>query len=145
MENDIFSDAQKTKPSGIETIESAKDSETAEKPETIETIDKLKIISKKMTEALKEENMDKFADLLNEHWKLSKKLDKGCTNTIINQIFIACDDLIQGKMICGAGGGGFLQVILQDNVSKEDLSKRIQSVFQDSGIKVYNATIYEGD
>ena len=38
MENDIFSDAQKTKPSGIETIESAKDSETAEKPETIETI-----------------------------------------------------------------------------------------------------------
>ena len=114
-------------------------------PDTINIINEIKKISKKMTEALQEENLNKFAELLNEHWELSKKLDRGCTNTIINQIFIACDDLIAGKMICGAGGGGFLQVILKENVSKESLEKRIQEMFQDSGIKIYNATIYEGE
>ena len=36
--------------------------------------------------------------------ELSKKLDGGCTNTCIEQIFNTIDDLIEGKMICGAGG-----------------------------------------
>jgi len=110
-------------------------------PETIDTINKIKETSKEMTKVLQEENIDKFAELLNKHWELSRKIDKGCTNTIINQIFVACDDLIIGKMICGAGGGGFLQVILKENVSKEVLSKRINEVFQDSGIKVYDVTL----
>lgn len=114
-------------------------------PDTLETIHKIKKISKEMAEALLAENIEKFAELLNKHWTLSKKLDKGCSNTIIEQIFIACDDLISAKMICGAGGGGFLQVLLKENVSKKALEERIQEVFQDSGIKVYNVTIFEGE
>ncbi len=49
---------------------------------------------------------------------LSKKLDPGCSNTCIDNILYVCDDLIDGKMICGAGGGGFLQVLLKENISK---------------------------
>ena len=43
-------------------------------------------------------NIDNFAKLLNEHWELSKKLDVGCTNTCIDQIFLSVEDLIDGKM-----------------------------------------------
>lgn len=82
-------------------------------------------------------NIDNFADLLNQHWELSKKLDTGCTNTCIDQIFVSIDDLISGKMICGAGGGGFLQVVLKKGVSVEQLHNRLYEVFQDTGVDVW--------
>lgn len=112
-------------------------------PLTIDTIQKIKNKSIEMKQALNEENLDKFAKLLNEHWILSKTLDKGATNVCINQILKSCEDLIDGQMICGAGGGGFLQVVLKKDVSIKDLDNRINAVFQDSGIKVYKVTLFE--
>jgi fucokinase len=87
---------------------------------------------------LEKGNIDGFAKLLNEHWLVSQKIDKGSTNTCIDQIFMSIDDLICGKMICGAGGGGFLQVVLKKGVTKEQLDARIKDVFQDSGVEVWD-------
>jgi len=63
------------------------------------------------------------------------------TNTLIDQIFDSCDDLLAGKMICGAGGGGFLQVVLRSGVTKEELQARLKSVFSDTDIGVWDATL----
>ena len=57
---------------------------------------------------------NQIAKLLNEHWELSIQLDKGSTNTCIQQIFMACEDLIDGKFISGAGGGGYLACVVTD-------------------------------
>ena len=89
---------------------------------------------------LEQGNVDAFAKLLNQHWDASKKLDSGSTNTCIDQIFASCEDLIDGKFISGAGGGGFLQVILKKGVTKEELRVRLHHVFQDSGVDVWNST-----
>ena len=86
-------------------------------------------------------NVDAFSALLNEHWELSKKIDGGSTNTLIDQIFDSVDDLVDGRMICGAGGGGFLQVMLKKGISKEQLQARLKSVFQDTEINVWDCTI----
>ena len=86
-------------------------------------------------------NVDAFASLLNEHWELSKLIDSGSTNTLIDQIFDSVDDLIAGRMVCGAGGGGFLQVVLKRGVSREELQARLKSVFQDTEINVWDCTI----
>ncbi len=86
---------------------------------------------------LEKGNVDGFAQLLTEHWQESQRIDAGSTNTCIDQIFATIDDLIAGKMICGAGGGGFLQVILKKGVTREALSLRLRTVFQDSGVAVY--------
>jgi fucokinase len=110
---------------------------------TINTIEKIKNKAIEMKQALQKEDLEEYSKLLNEHWILSKILDEGCTNTCINQILKSCEDLIDGQMICGAGGGGFLQVILKKDVSIQDLENRINAVFQDSGIKVYKATLFE--
>lgn len=110
---------------------------------TLDVIAELKNKAIQMRADLENEDLNTFSNHLNEHWELSKKLDAGCTNTCIDQILISCEDLILGKMICGAGGGGFLQVILKKGVSKDEIKNRIQDVFQDSGIKVYDVTICE--
>ncbi len=87
---------------------------------------------------LEKGNVDGFAKLLTEHWSESQRIDAGSTNTCINQIFSTIDDLIDGKMICGAGGGGFLQVVLKKDVTKEQLRARVNEVFQDSGVDVWD-------
>lgn len=86
-------------------------------------------------------NVDAFAELLSQHWELSKLLDGGSTNTLIDQIFDACDDLLAGKMICGAGGGGFLQVVLRKGATKEQLQQRLKSVFSDTDIGVWDCEL----
>ena len=48
---------------------------------------------------------------------------------------------MDGKMVCGAGGGGFLQVVLKKGVTKELLQDRLHDVFQDTDISVWDCTI----
>lgn len=63
------------------------------------------------------------------------------TNTLIEQIFASIDHLIDARMVCGAGGGGFLQVILKKGVSKQDVHKRLKEVFQDNPVDVWDCQL----
>ena len=93
------------------------------KKESKEALEEMKHLAVMMRYELEQGDIDAFAELLNQHWEVSKKLDAGSTNTCIDQIFASCEDLIDGKFISGAGGGGFLQVILKKGVSKDRLSR----------------------
>ena len=44
--------------------------------------------------------------------------------------------MIDGRFISGAGGEGFLQVILKRGVTKEALRERLKQVFED-GVDVW--------
>ena len=110
-------------------------------PDTVEVLYEIQRIAVLMRFELEKGNVDGFAQLLNQHWELSKRLDGGCTNTCIDMIFSSMEDLIDGKMICGAGGGGFLQVILKKGVTVEQVQKRLREVFQDSGVEVWRCSL----
>lgn len=110
-------------------------------PDALYALSEIQRTAALMRFELERGNVDGFAKLLSEHWELSKKLDKGSTNTCIDQIFAVIEDLIDGKMICGAGGGGFLQVILKKDATKEMLEERLNNVFQDSGVNVWESEI----
>lgn len=111
----------------------------ASNPNSIEVLNKIQRVAALMKFELEKGNIDGFAQLLNDHWELSKMLDSGCTNTCIDQIFMSIEDMIDGKFIAGAGGGGFLQVILKQNCTRQDLQKRLYNVFQDSGVEVWDS------
>ena len=81
-------------------------------------------------------NVDGFAKLLDYHWELSKKVDAGSSNTLIEQIFSSIEELIDGKLVCGAGGGGFLQAILKKGVTRQQVEDRLNEVFMDSLVGV---------
>lgn len=108
--------------------------------ESVDALFEMKRIAAMMRFELEEGNIDGFAALLNRHWELSKKLDAGSTNTCIEQIFLVCDDMIDGRFIAGAGGGGFIQVILKKGITKAQLGERLREVFQDSGVAVWECT-----
>jgi len=116
----------------------------AGRKDTLEALDQMKITAEKMQYALEQGRIDRLAELFNYHWELSKKLDSGCTNTCIDQIFNAVDDLIAGKFIAGAGGGGFLQAILKEGVTREELEERINEIFGAAGVEVWKPEIIYG-
>ncbi len=82
-----------------------------------------------------------FAKYITKQFELVKTLDKGASNTYIEYIFESCRDLLDGWSICGAGGGGFLQVILKEGVDKQTLVKRIHDTFIDCGVEVWDCTL----
>ncbi len=98
-------------------------------------------VSRLMANCLENGDIDGFAALLSRHMNLSLALDKGSANICINHIFETIDDLIVGKMVCGAGGGGFLQVILKKGVTRAKLSERLSKVYSGTGIDVWQSEI----
>ena len=109
--------------------------------DNIRALDKIKELADEMTFALESGNLDLFASLLNCHLEYSKMIDSGTTNGLIEKIFDIIDDMIDGKMVCGAGGGGFLQVILKKNVTKDMLHNKLRGLFPDSEIDVWDCSI----
>lgn len=94
-----------------------------------------------MKEDLERGDVDGFARLLDEHWQLSQMIDAGSTNTLIDQIFMTIEDLIDARMVCGAGGGGFLQVVLKKGVTKAQVHDRLREVFEGFAVDVWESEI----
>ena len=110
-------------------------------PDTVYALNEIQRNAALQRFELERGNIDAFADLMTEHWKLSQMIDSGSTNTLIDQIFDSVDDLLSGRMICGAGGGGFLQVVLKKGVTKEMLQERLMDVFADTDIGVWDCEL----
>lgn len=105
-------------------------------PDSLFALEEIQKTAALMRFELERGNVDGFAKLLNYHWKLSKKVDAGSSNTLIEQIFSSIEEMIDGKLVCGAGGGGFLQVILKKGVTRQDVEERLNEVFMDSMVSV---------
>ena len=110
-------------------------------PDSLFALNEIQKVAALMKFELERGNLDEFATLLNYHWELSQKVDKGSTNTLIDQIFASVDEFAAGKLVCGAGGGGFLQILLKKGVDKAEVRARLKEVFQDSAVDVWDCTL----
>ena len=110
-------------------------------PDSLYALKEIQKVAVEMKQKLENGDIDGFAGLLNKHWELSKMIDKGSTNTLIDYIFESVEEFIDGKLVCGAGGGGFLQVVLKKGVSKSVVRQRLKEVFEDNGVDLWDITI----
>ena len=108
---------------------------------SVEALGEIQEVATLMRAELENGNVDGFAKLLERHWALSKKIDQGSTNTLIDYIFASIEEYVDGRLVCGAGGGGFLQVILKKGVSKETVRENLKAVFEDNGVDIWDTTI----
>lgn len=113
----------------------------ANEPDALKILGDIQRYAVLMTFELETGDIDQFARLAREHWALSKRLDAGSTNTCIDHMVHVCDDLIDGMMISGAGGGGFMSMILKRGVPRAALAERLLSVYQENGVSVWDARI----
>lgn len=106
-------------------------------PDSLFALNEIQRVAALMRFELERGNVDEFAKLLEYHWELSLKVDLGSTNTLIDQIFASIEDLIDGRLACGAGGGGFMLVMLKRGIEKDNVHKRLKEVFQDNPVDVW--------
>lgn len=110
-------------------------------PDALYALNEIQKVAALMRFELERGHIDDFAELMNRHWELSQMVDAGSTNTLINQILKSVEQLTDGQMVCGAGGGGFLQVILKKGVTRRQVHERLRSVFQDTDVDVWDCTL----
>lgn len=111
-------------------------------PVKVEILNDIQKISLMMKYELEKGNINNFCELMNRHLELSKRLDKGSTNNYIDSIIEVCKPYASGMMICGAGGGGFLQLLLKDADCKKKLSTAFEEIFGDNQVEVWDAKLY---
>ncbi|MPM49334.1 hypothetical protein SDC9_96063 [bioreactor metagenome] len=109
-------------------------------PDTLEHMQSIRKLCALMKYELERGAVTEFASLLTQQFELVKRIDAGASNTYIEYIFDLCSHLIDGKSVCGAGGGGFLQVILKKGVTHDMLRRHISDNFSNCSISVWNSS-----
>lgn len=110
-------------------------------PVSMSILDEIQKLAVLMAFELERGHITEFAHMLSKHWELSVALDPGTTNTCIDYIFTCCDDLIDGRFVAGAGGGGFLMMVLKSGKTKQMLAERLNEMFQESGVALWECEI----
>jgi D-glycero-alpha-D-manno-heptose-7-phosphate kinase len=79
--------------------------------EMLANLDRTKEIGRESLALLESGDLDRYAELMHEHWENKRKRSPGMTNERIDELYTLArrSGVIGGKLV-GAGGGGFLLV-----------------------------------
>ena len=94
-----------------------------------------------MREALRAGQVDRFGELLGEHWLINKRMDPGCTNDFIDRLFEVMTPYIFGGKLAGAGGGGFAMVIARSGTAAVDLATTLETTYRGTPVGVWASAI----
>ena len=96
-----------------------------------------------MREALIAGDLPTFGQLLTDHWVQNKRMDPGCTNPFINDLFDVISPYIWGGKLAGAGGGGYAMVIARDLQAASDLEAALVRRYPGTPVAVWPCGIPE--
>jgi galactokinase/mevalonate kinase-like predicted kinase len=95
-------------------------------PEAIALIRDLKELAQKMERDLGAADIDAFGGGIERYWQLKKRLDPGSTNPQIEALLKPIDRYLTGKLLPGAGGGGFIYMIAHDAEAATQVRRKLQ-------------------
>ena len=97
----------------------------------IKSMHKIKEIGYRSKDALINGDIDKFGELLDEHWNIKKKISAKMSNPDINRWYkIGKENGAIGGKIMGAGGGGFMLYCV-----KNGNRKKLRAAIEKEGLK----------
>jgi D-glycero-alpha-D-manno-heptose-7-phosphate kinase len=107
------------RPAGI-VLDDQSDSIKSNHGGVIEHMNLIKEMGYRIGDALKKEDIDELGFIFHEHWQEKRKISKRMSDADIDEWYelALISGAIGGKLI-GAGGGGFLLFVCQENRRKE--------------------------
>lgn len=105
---------------------------------------RIKEIGRKILYAFENHNLDKFGQLLDEHWQVKRSSSTQMSNDVYDTIYkkIKKHGALGGKIV-GAGGGGFFMVFCQEgaqeavrNIFKEYHYREVEFQVDSAGTKI---------
>ena len=94
-----------------------------------------------MRDALQRSDLDGFGRLLSDHWLINKRMDPGCTNPFIDDLFRTMTPYISGGKLAGAGGGGFVMAIARDRQAGADLDQLLAARYPGAAVGVWPCAV----
>lgn len=90
------------------------------------------MLAGKMKDALNNNNLDAFGEMLHENWILKKQMAEGVSSSRIDKWYETAlkNGAIGGKLL-GAGGGGFLLFYAPENKHKKIIDALSDLIYQD--------------
>ena len=113
----------------------------ARDPEMVWIQGELARLALAMQRALTTDDLAEFGRLLGEHWGLNKRMDPGCTNPFIDDLFAVMEPFIWGGKLAGAGGGGYAMVITRDEQAGRDLAATLAARYPGTPVAVWPCAV----
>jgi len=110
-------------------------------PEVVRVLHAIKDIARAMKAALEAGDLDEFGRLMTHHWELNKLMDRQTTTSHVEGLFAALEDLAAGAKLVGAGGGGFMEIVAQDERAAGRIRERLGPMLADKGGRFYEVAI----
>lgn len=95
-----------------------------------------------LTDSIINGELSTFYDCLNRHWSLLKRISPLVTNSSIDKIVEKCLGVADAVSICGAGGGGYLLVVLKESISVSDFKTFVKDNFPQITSSVKKIDLY---
>jgi D-glycero-alpha-D-manno-heptose-7-phosphate kinase len=100
---------------------------------------RVKEIGRKIKDAFETGDLDRFGELLDNHWRAKKESSPGVSVGVIDEAYEKARGAgMLGGKILGAGGGGFFQAFVKDGQQNS-----VRRVFQDAGLQEIDMKISE--
>jgi fucokinase len=115
----------------------------AREPEMVHILQEIARLAEEMQDALQRGDVDAFGTMLGEHWVLNKRMDPGCTNPFIDDLFEAMKPYICGGKLAGAGGGGFTIVVARDVQAVSSLQFELAARYAGTSVGIWPCAIPE--
>ena len=99
----------------------------ARDPDTLRTVHALKALAHTMKADLERADWTRFAQGINEYWRLKRGIDPGSTNPRIETMLDPIRDDLAAHLLPGAGGGGFVFMIAQDPAAAQRIRRHLHA------------------
>ena len=128
-------------------VENQTRSYRAGKAEVVASLDQMKALTLEMKALLLRDRIQEFGEKLHVAWEAKKQLDAGISNSTIDSLYaLARQQGAIGGKILGAGGGGFLLVLVPFEerhrvvrALESEGGKIVPFAFEDRGLQTWTA------
>ncbi len=86
-------------------------------------------LNDELIRSIKAEDEQAFCSVINEHRRLLKMISPKVTNPVLDDIIDTCMQVAYAVSPCGAGGGGYLLVVLKENVTLQQFKEFVAQSF----------------
>ena len=115
----------------------------AREPEMLACLEEIAALARAMHRALLAEDLDTLGELIGQHWEVNKRMDPGCTNPFIDELFALCQPYWVGAKLAGAGGGGFVLAIARDPAAVDALQRALSARYPGGEVGLWPCCIAE--
>jgi fucokinase len=113
----------------------------ARDPEMVWMLGEISRLAIAMRDALNAGDVSGFGALLQEHWAINRRMDPGCTNAFIDDLFEEMGPHICGGKLAGAGGGGFAIVIARNADGRQALARALEARYPNTPVSIWQSAI----